>query len=215
MTDQDAFIATVRRALRDGIPANPLRPLPDTPNDPIDYTADLNDPVGAFELAADASGSELMPSGDDEAVVDRILSEVGPQIVAVSGDAECDGLTELLIARGVEIAARNDIAEIATADLGITGALAGVALTGSLVVDAGRAHGRLVSLLPKVHVAMLSRRRIVPTPGDVWRQMAEWFPGRLPSNIVFITGPSRSADIELEITEGVHGPQRLLIALLD
>ena len=66
-----------------------------------------------------------------------------------------------------------------------------------------------------MHLVLLSTRRIVSTPGDVFRKMDDWFPDGLPSNVVLITGPSRSADIELEITEGVHGPQQLLIALVD
>ncbi len=48
MTDKQQFLETVRVALRDGIPPNLLRPLPDTPNDPIEYTPDLSDTLGAF-----------------------------------------------------------------------------------------------------------------------------------------------------------------------
>lgn len=215
MTGQATFIATVRRALSDGIPHNPIRPLPTTPNDPIDYTADLPDPVAAFERAAAAVGAEVLMNAGPRELLDRVLDEVSPRIVAVSSDPECDEIAEFLAKRNTELVPQNDVAAVATADLGITGALAGVALTGSLVVDAQRARGRLVSLLPKVHLALLSRHRIVPTPGDVLRDVAKFFPGRLPSNIVLITGPSRSADIELEITEGVHGPQRVMIGLID
>lgn len=216
MTDRDTFLATAERALRNGIPPNPLRPLSDTPNDPIAYTPDLSDPMAAFIAAADTSGVEVVgssqePPGD---VVRRVVDDVGPSVVAVSGDPECDGLAQSLAATGIEVAPAGDIEALARADLGITGALAGIALTGSLVVDSRRAGGRLASLLPKVHLALLRVDRIVPTPGDVLRNMDEWFADGLPSNVVLITGPSRSADIELEITEGVHGPQRLLVALL-
>lgn len=217
MTNKEKFLGTVRAALGDGVPPNPLRPLPDTPNDPIEYTPDLSDTVGAFTRSAHSTGVELVGTPDDamDAVVRRALETVAPKVVAVSSDPECDGVEEILTAAGVEIAAPNDIAAIATADLGVTGALAGIALTGSLVVDAKRAKGRLVSLLPRVHLALLPSGRIVSTPGDVLRKMDDWFPDGLPSNVVLITGPSRSADIELEITEGVHGPQRVLIALVN
>ncbi len=217
MTDKQQFLATVRVALRDGIPPNPLRPLPDTPNDPIEYTPDLSDNVGAFIRSASDIGAELVGTPDEalDVVVRRVLETVAPKVVAISSDPECDGVAETLTSAGVEISASNDIAAIAAADLGITGAAAGIALTGSLVVDAKRAKGRLVSLLPKVHLALLPTGRIVSTPGDVLRKMDDWFPGGLSSNVVLITGPSRSADIELEITEGVHGPQQLLIALVD
>lgn len=143
----------------------------------------------------------------------RVLDAVGPEVVAVSSDPECAGVEEVLRAAGVEIAEAADLAAVASADLGITGALGGVALTGSIVVDSRRAGGRLVSLLPRIHLALVPSDRIVATPGDIFWNIARWFPDSLPSNVVFITGPSRSADIELQITKGVHGPQRLLIAL--
>lgn len=217
MTEKDEFLDTVRRSLRDGIPSNPLRPLPDAPNEPIDYAPDLSDNVGAFTESARASGAEIVGSAEErlDAVVQRVLDDVSPKVVAVSSDPECDGVEEILARTGVDIAVPNDIPAVAAADLGITGAVGGIALTGSLVVDSRRAGGRLASLLPRVHLALLSAERIVPTPGDVLRKMDDWFPRGLPSNVVLISGPSRSADIELEITEGVHGPERLLIALID
>jgi L-lactate utilization protein LutC len=131
----------------------------------------------------------------------------------ISDDPECEGVAQILASLGVEVLPVGDPAVVATADLGVTGALCGVALTGSLVVDSRRAHTRLASLLPEVHLVLLLRERIAPTPGDVFRQLTHWLPEGLPSNLVFITGPSRSADIELEITVGVHGPRRVLIAL--
>ena len=90
--------------------------------------------------------------------------------------------------------------------------VARVALTGSIVVDAGRAGGRTVSLLPPLHVAFVRADAIVATPGDLWRALED---GPMPSNLVQITGPSRSADIELVITLGVHGPQALWVGVLD
>jgi L-lactate utilization protein LutC len=65
-----------------------------------------------------------------------------------------------------------------------------------------------------VHLALLPQRRIVPTPGDLLRGWSEERLEVLGSNVVLITGPSRSADIELQLTVGVHGPERVLIALV-
>jgi L-lactate dehydrogenase complex protein LldG len=214
MTSQDEFIASVRDRLSDGIPPNPLRPLQEAANGPIEYTTDLTDIVDRFRRAAIEAGAEIIGAPDEP--IDRILHQVleiiEPHVVTVSKDPECDGIEHILSDAGIEIAPPNDLASVASADLGITGAITGVALTGSLVVNSRRATGRLVSLLPKAHLALVPTPNIVPTPGDVLRNMAEWFPDGLPSNLVFITGPSRSADIELQITKGVHGPERLLIA---
>ena len=107
-----------------------------------------------------------------------------------------------------------DIAATAGADLGITGAVCGIALTGSLIVGSGRAGARTASLLPGVHLALLPRDAILPTPGHLFRDLPATLPDGLPSNLVLITGPSRSADIEMQLTIGVHGPRHLVIGLL-
>jgi L-lactate dehydrogenase complex protein LldG len=110
----------------------------------------------------------------------------------------------------VVIVAFTDAAAAATADIGFTGARAAVARTGSIVVDSGRAGGRTASLLPPLHVAVVRAAAIVAEPGDVWRALGP----PMPSNLVQITGPSRSADIELVITLGVHGPRALWVGIV-
>jgi L-lactate dehydrogenase complex protein LldG len=215
VTTRDAFIAAVRHRLRNGIPANPIRPIPDVTNEPIAYTLDLTDLVAHFAEAITKVDAELIAFGDEpiSGVVRRALDLVDPGLVAVSNDPECAEVEVAVRDAGIALADSSDIDALAQADLGITGAVAGIALTGSIVVDSRRAGGRLVSLLPKTHLALLPTNRVVAQPGDVLRNISTWFPEGLPSNMVFITGPSRSADIELQITKGVHGPQRLLIAL--
>ena len=94
----------------------------------------------------------------------------------------------------------------ASAAVGVVGAVAAIATTGSLVVDAARTRGRAASLLPAVCVFVVDAASIVDRPSDVLRDRTRWWPGPLPSQIVFITGPSRSADIEMTLTVGVHGP---------
>ena len=91
----------------------------------------------------------------------------------------------------------------------------GIAATGSLVVAADRAGGRSVSLLPPVHAALLPIRSLLATPADLWRHMGEAFPGGPPSQVVVITGPSRTSDIELVLVRGVHGPGHVWVGLLE
>lgn len=133
--------------------------------------------------------------------------------VALTDEPECAAVAYALGGRDdVELVEFTDAAAVATADIGFTGARAAVARTGSIVVDAGRAGGRTVSLLPPLHVALVPASAMLAEPGDLWRTLGE---GPLPSNLVQITGPSRSADIELVITLGVHGPRALWVGLLD
>lgn len=88
--------------------------------------------------------------------------------------------------------------------LGVTGADAAVAETGSLLLSASPERGRLISLLPPVHVAAVPVAKLLPSAAEAFRMLA--LRGEMPSQVVFITGPSKSADIEFDLSIGVHGP---------
>jgi L-lactate utilization protein LutC len=91
---------------------------------------------------------------------------------------------------------------------GCVRARAAVAQTGSIVIDS-RTSPRADSLLPERCAFVVDATDIVDTPADVLRLRARWWPDGLPSQIVLVTGPSRSADIEMTLTVGVHGPGRV------
>jgi len=96
-------------------------------------------------------------------------------------------------------------------DVGISNAQAGIAETGTLVLDSAYERHRLVSLVPPVHIAIVKASAIVDTLGEAltWlRKDKEISPA-----ITFITGPSRTADIELTLTVGVHGPKELYVII--
>jgi L-lactate dehydrogenase complex protein LldG len=99
--------------------------------------------------------------------------------------------------------------------VGLTGALGGLADTGSLVLLSGEHRARAASLLPEVHIALLSINRLYPTMAAFFAAHSAADLTSNSSNLVFITGPSRTADIEMVITRGVHGPKRLCIVLLE
>ncbi len=104
------------------------------------------------------------------------------------------------------------------ADLGITEVDYAIADTGSLVLMTDQRRSRLVSLLPPVHVALLKTNVIVPSMTDllpVFSASQREDPNNLSSCITFITGPSRTADIEKIITIGVHGPEELHLLILE
>jgi L-lactate dehydrogenase complex protein LldG len=214
--DREAFLGRVRERLHAGIPDNPLRPVADLGGvvPPVDYAVDVSDPVAAFSAAAGALGAEVHEVDDASSLVREVCGELGARRAVVSRDPECDGVADLLGELGVAVVAPGDIGETAESELGITGAAYGIALTGSLVVDSRRAGARTASLLPPVHLALLRKPAILPTAGDLFRHLPDRLPDGLPSNLVLITGPSRSADIELQLTIGVHGPRRLVIGLL-
>jgi L-lactate utilization protein LutB len=94
---------------------------------------------------------------------------------------------------------------------GITGALYGIAETGSLLLVSGTGQTLTASLLPEVHVAVLKTSRLVPTVADALRRPEV----RNAAAGVIITGPSRTGDIEMTHTIGVHGPGELHVFLID
>lgn len=98
------------------------------------------------------------------------------------------------------------IAIAAAADVAVVNATAAVAQTGSVVVDSDANNGRALSLLPSRAIFVIDAANIVDAPADVLRSRDRWWPNGPPSQIVMITGPSRSADIEMTLTVGVHGP---------
>lgn len=219
--DRAAFLATTRRAIADAPEVGhgrPVVPLADGMVSPIAYVDqvdpdDVDGLIDGFSVALSALGGVVRRIEDDAAraalVADALVAAAARRVV-VADERECDGLHELLANHDVEVVAYDDAAAVANCDLGITGARGAVALTGSIVVDAGRAGGRTVSLLPPFHLAFVRADTIVATPGDLWRSMGT----PMPSNLVQITGPSRSADIELIITLGVHGPRAVWVGVL-
>jgi len=106
------------------------------------------------------------------------------------------------------------LAELGTADAGLTGAIAGVAETGTLVVPVGRKRSQLASLLVPVHFAILRAK-------DIYRTMDEWLAAVGEEQLAetacmnLISGPSRTADIEMTLTIGVHGPGMVIVYCID
>jgi len=98
--------------------------------------------------------------------------------------------------------------------LGITGAYCAIAETGTLMMLSGPLTHARTSLLPETHVAILNLNRIVATMEDAWDLLRnEW---RIPPRAVnFISGPSRTADIEQTLTLGAHGPYRVAVILIE
>ncbi len=123
-----------------------------------------------------------------------LLEELGIGVPAVSGDVA-------------------DVrAACAEADIGVTTAEYGMADTGALVVLATSQESRLVSLLPLVHITVLSADRILTGLDELFTLLPD--PGAVSSSMVLIGGPSRTADIEQILTLGVHGPRELHLVLV-
>ena len=118
-------------------------------------------------------------------------------------------ITNYLSALGVELVSPNaDKHEMALCDLGITEADYLLPETGTIVLRSSADKPRAISLLPRVHLAIVRPEML---RADMHQVFAE---AKNNNYLVFITGPSRTADIELTVTLGVHGPKNLYVWML-
>ncbi|MDX1456419.1 MAG: LUD domain-containing protein [Marinobacter sp.] len=96
----------------------------------------------------------------------------------------------------------------------LTGCRGAIAETGSIILWPTPQEPRLMSLVPPVHVVVLRADQIYDT---LHQAMAEqgWAEGGMPTNVVLVSGPSKTADIEQTLAYGVHGPRELVILVLE
>jgi L-lactate dehydrogenase complex protein LldG len=139
------------------------------------------------------------------------LEAVDGHCIIVQDQSEVDEAVKR-ITQGKRIVTSNEALpakDLFDFDVGITFAQAGIAETGTLVLDSSVERNRLVSLVPPVHIAVLNATQIYETLGETLAALQNG--NEVSPAITFITGPSRTADIELTLTVGVHGPQELYV----
>jgi L-lactate dehydrogenase complex protein LldG len=225
--DRGAFLAPARARLAGGIAVNPVHPPPATPSpgasvprpgyrnlDPDDLVGTFAGAVAAVDGTCHLAGGgahDLAPDVPDE-LLDQLAAELGDRPAVTSDEPVARAVGRRLTARGVDV--REAAADAAAAaGLGITGAVAAIAATGSVVLDSRAAGGRLASLLPAVHLCVVQVNSLVATPSDVLRRLGSTRDA-LPSSLVLVTGPSRTGDIEQLLTLGAHGPTALHVVLV-
>ncbi len=185
----------------------------------------------AAEATAELGEAET-PVEAREPAVERFCRELqalGGQVQRVGRDEVSQKVMELLQAKGIgEVLAWGQVEGLDTARLrengitirhepapaikaGITGALAGVAETGSLLLTSGKGCPLTASLLPEVHVAVLPASSIAWSLDEVLHRSDV----AASAASVVITGPSRTADIEMTLTIGVHGPKELIVFVVE
>jgi L-lactate dehydrogenase complex protein LldG len=118
-------------------------------------------------------------------------------------------------ADGIEVLEAATAEEQFECDLGVTGAQWAVAETGTLVLESDAERNRLASLVPTAHVAVVGSGQVRQTLGEVLEAVGARGPEGLSRAITFITGPSRTSDIELTLAVGVHGPAELYVIIVE
>ncbi len=167
-----------------------------------------------FVQEAESLGCAVSISDDPPAAIQHILDRLGDDRLVLSWDfthIPLPGLSAALASAGITTADPDD----SHVRVGLTGVDAALAATGSLVLTTGPGRPRQASMLPPVHIAVVIASQIVPDL-ETWlsRQREEGLDRfRRASNIMVISGPSRTADIGMELVMGAHGPAALHIIL--
>ena len=103
--------------------------------------------------------------------------------------------------------------ELFQIDGAVTSTVGAIADTGAIVLWPDAREPRLMSLVPPLHIALLRSDRIYRSLDDII-QAGSW-PDRMPTNALLISGPSKTADIEMTLAFGVHGPRELMVLIVD
>jgi L-lactate dehydrogenase complex protein LldG len=100
-----------------------------------------------------------------------------------------------------------------TIDAGITTTAGAIADPGALILWPSEKEPRLMSLVPSIHIAVLEADKIFSS--FLAAMQEEKWPTKMPTNVVLISGPSKTADIEMTLAFGVHGPRELIVLILE
>ena len=154
------------------------------------------------------------PSHFTAPAVHKTREEIAELFSGVTGEEIAADIPTL-----VEVARRQIRRAFLEADMGITGANIAIADTGTLVIVSNEGNARLVSALPETHVALVGYEKLVPSIDEataVIKLLSKCGTGqKMTSYVSFITGPSRTSDIEKTLTLGCHGPREVHVVFVD
>ena len=222
---RDAFLARVRDAAKAGL-AHRVH-LSDVPDD-TGYVGVKSDKCAALSAEINAVGGDAIIVENPDTARDSVASLLKQYQAASAlcwrhellerlkiGDLLADAKVSAHDhATLVDLPPDDQRRSILAADVGISSVDFAVAETGTLTVCSKPGRERVISLLPPVHIAIVEESQIVPDLFDVFAQLGELSFDDLPSNIAFITGPSKTGDIELQLTTGVHGPGKWHVVIM-
>ncbi len=221
--DRESFLARVRASLDEAPEPLPPRPTPYVPPPPPELADRVRmlctelEAAGGFTTRVATTGEarqrvlEILRNRQ----VHRLLRGDTPALRTLAIDEELGRIhIDLTVARLTDKTTPEELRTIAfEVDAGLTSVDFAVAETGTLALIAAPGQGRAVSLLPPLHIAVLEARDVVHELAALFEQVQAR--GGLPSALTFITGPSKTGDIEQKLTVGVHGPGELHLVVIE
>lgn len=162
-------------------------------------------------------GKTVRVSSDKQAaeVIDQIITKTAARRVAVSDAVIVARLAALIKSDVDRVDSTAKSGELLNCDIGITSAQWAIAETGTLVLVSDSERHRLISLVPPVHIAVIESSQICVSLDEALLLVRGEGEAGLSRAVTFITGPSRTGDIEMVLTIGVHGPQQLHVIIID
>lgn len=217
---------TSRERILNSLRANP-RPFPDVQGRPESYLPVTalkdGDRLTRFTAEVERLTGRVYCVDTPDQVADTVLSIIGEenrQVLAWSNLPS--SLLDRLSASPIEVVRTDlhtdtaqrqaNLVQAETIRVGITGADAGFATTGTLALVTTPDQARLPSLLPLVHICLLATADLYDTL-EAWMQTNGREALHSSSSVAFITGPSRTSDIEMQLILGVHGPRDLHVVV--
>ena len=210
------ILHAIRRNLAQGLESSPPdRGSAPASSPPVPLSLpERGDVVKHFTEQLTAVGAQwtvVRTEAEAAAALARILTDAGARRV-VGSDAPLVQRLLQSVKNGLVIDRLERLSRDAlfACDAGVTTAQWGIADTGTLVLESAREQSRLLSLVPPIHVALLSTRCICDSLSEALGRVSV-----ASHAITFITGPSRTSDIELTLVVGVHGPQTVHVLLME
>lgn len=219
--DRESFLARVRSPL-DRIAGQSIAPAPEVDAELVRLASASDDLPAMFCERAQRVGMKVqrLKGADLLQRIDAALREFSVKrlATAVGSVVQALDLNNQLRRRGYEVIdwrAFEGLDEQFELDAGITDVHAALAETGTLICCSDAGHSRGLSLLTPLHIALVRQSDILPDMLDYWQRTRGMSPAELPSSQAFITGPSKTADIEGVLVTGVHGPRDVMILVVD
>ncbi len=158
-----------------------------------------------------AIGGNCLIAADLNAAADevrKILKERSPETTAISDSPLAISVASMIDRNFVKKALADELFECG---VGITSAQYGISETGTLVIESGAEFNRLASLIPPVHICLIGKSKLRSNLGEVLAVIDT----QASRSVTFITGQSRTSDIELTLALGVHGPKELNVIIIE
>ena len=226
--DRAAILGRIREALRVPAPRHHDQPEPmpagSVASAPFREWLPPVEPLLEDQIALFAKLSEMLrtefvpcPTVQDAAAHLAGLASAGEwKRIALHAGELCDAVAAELPStlERMHIEAGYDKRQLEACDAGLTECECLVAQTGSVCVTSPSSGGRALSVLPPHHIVVARRSQVVPDLTAAYEQLAAKYRGTYPSFISFITGPSRTGDIERILVLGAHGPKKLTVLLV-